>query len=37
MLTVGKLDKAGELGLLGIAVPEEYGGLGKESESLYPM
>ena len=34
MLTVGKLDKAGALGLLGIAVPEEYGGLGKDLISI---
>jgi len=29
-LMVSLLDKAGELGLLGIAVPEEFGGLGKD-------
>jgi alkylation response protein AidB-like acyl-CoA dehydrogenase len=29
-LMVSLMDKAGELGLLGIAVPEEYGGLGKD-------
>ncbi|MEP7169750.1 MAG: acyl-CoA dehydrogenase family protein, partial [Bacteroidota bacterium] len=29
-LMVSLLDKAGELGLLGIAIPEEYGGLGKD-------
>jgi alkylation response protein AidB-like acyl-CoA dehydrogenase len=29
-LMVNLMDKAGELGLLGIAVPEEYGGLGKD-------
>ncbi len=29
-LMVGLLDKAAELGLLGISVPEEYGGLGKD-------
>ncbi|HKR05763.1 MAG TPA: acyl-CoA dehydrogenase family protein [Bacteroidia bacterium] len=29
-LMVSLLDKAGELGLLGIAVPEEYGGFGKD-------
>ena len=34
MLTAGKLDKAGALGLLGIAVPEEYGGLGKDLISI---
>ena len=34
MLSVGKLDKAGALGLLGIAVPEEYGGLGKDLISI---
>jgi alkylation response protein AidB-like acyl-CoA dehydrogenase len=29
-LTVHLLDKAGEVGLLGAAVPEEYGGLGQD-------
>ncbi|GAB4135360.1 MAG: acyl-CoA dehydrogenase family protein [Bacteroidia bacterium] len=29
-LMVSKLDKAAELGLLGISVPEEYGGFGKD-------
>ena len=29
-LMIGLLDKAAELGLLGISVPEEYGGLGKD-------
>lgn len=29
-LTVSLLKKAGELGLLGVAVPEEYGGLGED-------
>jgi alkylation response protein AidB-like acyl-CoA dehydrogenase len=29
-LTVRLLDKAGEVGLLGAAVPEEYGGLGED-------
>lgn len=29
-LMVGLLNKAAELGLLGISVPEEYGGLGKD-------
>ncbi len=29
-LMAGKLDKAAELGLLGIATPEEYGGFGKD-------
>jgi hypothetical protein len=29
-LTVRLLDKAGEIGLLGAAVPEEYGGLGED-------
>ncbi|MFN8276283.1 MAG: acyl-CoA dehydrogenase family protein [Chitinophagales bacterium] len=30
MLGAEKLDKAGELGLLGIAVPEQFGGLGMD-------
>lgn len=34
MLSVGKLDKAGALGLLGIAIPEEYGGAGKDLISI---
>ena len=29
-LMASLLDKAGELGLLGVAVPEEYGGFGKD-------
>src|ERR1035438_9947330 len=29
-LTARLLDKAGEVGLLGVAVPEEYGGLGED-------
>lgn len=29
-LMVSLLDKAGELGLLGMAIPEEYGGFGKD-------
>ena len=29
-LTVSLLEKAGELGLLGTAIPEEYGGLGED-------
>jgi len=33
-LMVSILDKAGELGLLGITVPEEYGGFGKGMESI---
>src|SRR5687767_14143409 len=29
-LTESLLEKAGELGLLGMAIPEEYGGFGKD-------
>ncbi len=32
-LTTSLMDKAGELGLLGTAVPEEYGGLGQDFNS----
>jgi alkylation response protein AidB-like acyl-CoA dehydrogenase len=34
MLGAGKLNKAGELGLLGIMVPEEYGGSGKDLTTI---
>ena len=32
-LTISLLEKAGELGLLGTAIPEEYGGLGQDFNS----
>ncbi len=32
-LTVSLMEKAGELGLLGAAIPEEYGGLGEDFNS----
>lgn len=34
MLSAGKIEKAGELGLLSLAIPEEYEGLGKDLNTI---
>jgi alkylation response protein AidB-like acyl-CoA dehydrogenase len=34
MLCAGVIDKAGELGILGLHIPEEYGGMGKDLTTL---